>query len=58
MPSSPLANALLLQAHDNVSDEEAKVRADYDLRWEVEMGIRIDEQSRIHITCWLMTSGS
>lgn len=32
VPPSLLANALLLQTHDQVSDEEAKARADYDLR--------------------------
>ena len=32
VPPSLLANALLLQTHDKVSDEEAKARADYDLR--------------------------
>jgi hypothetical protein len=44
VPPSLLANGLLLQAHDNVSDAEAKARADYDLRWKVAMGIRIDER--------------
>ena len=29
---SPLANALLLQTNEGFSDEEAKARADYDLR--------------------------
>jgi hypothetical protein len=33
VPPSLLANALLLQAHDVVRDQEAKDRADYDLRW-------------------------
>ena len=41
---SLLANALLLQAHDRVSDAEAKARADYDLRWKVALGIEIDER--------------
>ncbi|MFZ2090061.1 MAG: IS1182 family transposase [Desulfobaccales bacterium] len=41
---SLLANALLLQAHDRVSDEEAKARADYDLRWKVALGIEVDER--------------
>src|SRR4030066_2131336 len=39
---SLLANALLLQTHDRVSDEEAKARADFDLRWKVALGIEID----------------
>jgi hypothetical protein len=37
-------NALLLQTHDGVSDEEAKARADYDLRWKVAFGIEVDER--------------
>jgi len=41
---SLLANALLLQTHDKVSDEEAKARADYDVRWKVALGIEVDER--------------
>lgn len=41
---SLLANALLLQTYDKVSDEEAKARADYDLRWKVALGIEVDER--------------
>jgi len=44
VPPSLLANALLLQTHDQVSDEEAKARADYDLRWKVALGIKVDER--------------
>jgi transposase len=44
VPPSLLANALLLQTHDRVSDEEAKARADYDLRWKVALGIQVDER--------------
>jgi len=44
VPPSLLANALLLQTHDGVSDEEAKARADYDLRWKVALGIQVDER--------------
>lgn len=44
VPPSMLANALLLQTHDRVSDEEAKARADYDLRWKVALGIQVDER--------------
>ena len=44
VPPSLLANALLLQTHDKVSDEEAKARADYDLRWKVAQGIKVDER--------------
>ena len=39
---SLLATAVLLQAHDRVSDEEAKARADYDLRWKVALGVEVD----------------
>ncbi len=42
VPPSLLATALLLQAHDQVSDEEAKQRADFDLRWKVALGIPIE----------------
>lgn len=41
---SLLANALLLQTYDHASDEEAKERADYDLRWKVALGIEIGER--------------
>jgi transposase len=41
VPPSLLATALLLQSHDNVSDEEAKARADYDLRWKVALGVEV-----------------
>ena len=42
VPPSLLAIALLLQTHDRVSDEEAKARADYDLRWKVALGVEVD----------------
>ena len=42
VPPSLLAIALLLQTHDRVSDEEAKRRADFDLRWKVALGVEID----------------
>lgn len=35
---SLLATALLLQAHDKVSDAEAKARAYFDIRWKVALG--------------------
>lgn len=41
---SLLATALLLQTHDLVSDEEAKARADYDLRWKVALGVEVDDR--------------
>ena len=44
VPPSLLATALLLQTHDRVSDEEAKQRADFDLRWKVALGIGLDER--------------
>ena len=44
VPPSLLATALLLQAHDKVSDAEAKARADFDLRWKVALGIEIEER--------------
>jgi hypothetical protein len=43
VPPSLLATALLLQTFDQVSDEEAKARADFDLRWKVALGIPLDE---------------
>jgi transposase len=44
VPPSLLATALLLQTHDDVSDEEAKNRADYELRWKVALGVEIGER--------------
>ena len=44
VPPSLLANALLLQTYDRVSDEEAKARADYDLRWKVALGVEVEER--------------
>lgn len=44
VPPSLLATALLLQSHDRVSDEEAKQRADFDIRWKVALGVAIDEK--------------
>jgi len=43
VPPSLLATALLLQTYDRVSDEEAKARADFDLRWKVALGIELDQ---------------
>ena len=39
-----LATALLLQAHDKVSDAEAKARADFDIRWKVALGIEMEDR--------------
>lgn len=44
VPPSQLATALLLQTYAKVSDEEAKERADYDLRWKVALGIEVEER--------------
>jgi len=42
VPPGLLATALVLQAHDGVSDEEATARATYDLRWKVALGVALD----------------
>jgi hypothetical protein len=39
-----LATALLLQAYEGVSDEEAKARADFDLRWKVALGVGLEQR--------------
>jgi len=44
VPPSLLATVLLLQAHDRVSDEEAKARADFDMRWKVALGSEMDQR--------------
>lgn len=44
VPPSMLATVLLLQTHDKVSDEEAKERADFDIRWKVALGIAVDNK--------------
>jgi hypothetical protein len=44
VPPSLLATALLLQTYERVSDEEAKARADFDLRWKVTLGIGIEDR--------------
>ena len=43
-PPSMLAIALLLQTYEGVSDEEAKQRADFDMRWKVALGIGLEER--------------
>jgi transposase len=42
VPPSLLATAVVLQAYDGISDDEAKQRADYDLRWKVALGIELE----------------
>lgn len=44
VPPGRLAIALLLQAHDRVSDAEATRRATYDMCWKVALGIELDER--------------
>jgi hypothetical protein len=44
VPPSLLATALLLQAYEGISDEEAKARADFDLRWKVALGVGLGER--------------
>jgi len=41
VPPSLLALALVLQTHDNVSDEEARDRACFDLRWKTALGVGV-----------------
>jgi hypothetical protein len=42
VPPSLLAAALVLQAYDGVSDEEATRRAAFDLQWKVALGIELE----------------
>ena len=42
VPPSLLATALLLQAHDRVSDAEAHCRATVDLSWKVALGVEVE----------------
>src|SRR3982074_2799085 len=44
VPPSLLATALVRQTYDGVSGDEAKQRADYDLRWKVALGIELVER--------------
>ena len=44
VPPSLLATALLLQTYDQVSDAEAKARADFNIRWKVALGIEIEDR--------------
>lgn len=53
---SILATALLLQAHDRCSDNEAKQRADFDLRWKVALGTAIDDRPFAKSTLQLFRS--
>ena len=44
VPPSQLCVALLLQARDGVSDDEAIQRTAYDLRWKVALGLDVEEK--------------
>src|SRR5688572_30800135 len=44
VPPSQLCIALLLQAREGVSDDEAVQRTAYDLRWKVALGLQLDEK--------------
>src|SRR6266545_6777532 len=44
VPPSLLATVLLLQTYDGVSDEEAKARADFDLRGKVALGVGLADR--------------
>ena len=56
VPPSILATALILQTYDNVSDEEAKNHADYDLRWKVALGVELKERPFAKSTLQLFRS--
>lgn len=55
-PPSLLAVALLLQAHDKVSDQEAVRRAKMDIGWKVALGIDIECQPFVKSTLQLFRS--
>ena len=44
VPPSQLCVALLLQARESVSDDEAIQRTAFDLRWKVALGLDIDQK--------------
>src|SRR3990170_4324341 len=56
VPPSLLSTALLLQTYDRVSDEDAKERADFDIRWKVALGIGIDDRPFAKSTLQLFRS--
>ena len=57
VPPSLLATVLLLQAHDRVSDAEAKARADFDLRWKVALGIEVEDRPFAKSTLQVFRAG-
>jgi len=54
-PADP-AVALLLQAHDKVSDEEAVNRSLYDIRWKVALGVDVKSERFAKSTLQLFRS--
>src|SRR4030067_831828 len=56
VPPSLLATALLLQTHDKVADDEAKARADFDVRLKVALGVAVDEKPFAESTLQLFRS--
>lgn len=50
VPPSLLAAALILQARDHVSDEEAFERARFDVRWCAALGLEVGEQAFVKST--------
>ena len=50
VPPSLLAVALLLKAHDKVSDEECVERANFDVRWCVALGLELASQPFVKST--------
>jgi hypothetical protein len=50
VPPSLLAAALILQAKDHVSDEEAFERARFDVRWCAALGLEVGEQALVKST--------
>ena len=56
VPPSLLATALLLQGYEGVSDQEAKERADFDLRWKVALGIEVEDRPFAKSTLQLFRS--
>jgi len=56
VPPSILATALVLQTYEDVSDKEAKRKADYDLCWKVALGIELRESPFAKSTLQLFRS--
>ena len=56
VPPSLLCIALLLQAHDRVSDAEATSRSVFDLRWKVALGLEIEDKPFAKSTLQLFRS--